>query len=93
MCGEGLDGVDVILFDAMGRNDGAWVAPDAIDATACSLDAARRKGTPLQTMIIAASGSDMADSFVSSWSTPSKLPESLISSLVTGSNLAVSSPR
>ena len=44
-------------------------------------------------MIMAASGSDMADSFVSNWSTPSKLPESLISSDVTGNNLAVSSPR
>ena len=44
-------------------------------------------------MIMAASGSDMADSFVSNWSTPSKFPESLISSLVTGNNLAVSSPR
>ena len=44
-------------------------------------------------MIIAASGKDMADSFVSNWSTPSKFPESLISSEVTGSNFAVSSPR
>ena len=44
-------------------------------------------------MIMAASGSDMADSFVSNCKTPSKFPESLISSLVTGKSLAVSSPR
>ena len=85
MCGGGLDGVGVGSFDAMGRGEGVWVAPDAIDAI--TQDAGTR------TMIIAASGSDMADSFVSNWSTPSKLPESLISSDVTGNNLAVSSPR
>ena len=80
-----VDGVEVDSFDAMGRSDGAWVAPDAVDAI--TQDAGTR------TMIIAASGSDMADSFVSSCKTPSKFPESLISSDVTGSNFAVSSPR
>ena len=99
VCGDGrVDGVEVDFFDATGRSDGAWAAPDAIDATAGrrrrTLDTRRKKGDAArQTMIIAASGSDMADSFVSSCNTPSKFPESLISSDVTGNNLAVSSPR
>jgi len=53
VCGDGrVDGVGVDSFDATGRSDGAWAAPDAIDATAPQVDAAgrstreERKGTP-----------------------------------------------
>ena len=70
-CGDGrasrVDGVGVDSFDAMSRA----MAHGRRTATACSL-AEQDAGT--RTMIIAASGSDMADSFVSNWSTPSKFP-------------------
>ena len=77
------------LFDATRRECLARAAsgtPRMIITDAVGRDKRRKKGD--KTMIIAASGSDMADSFVSNCKTPSKFPESLISSDVTGNNFS-----